>query len=80
MGEEAALGGGGGGGGAILSGTGLSCWDRDERVSNLLDTSREAVVSNNEVEKSNAISAGNRTFWHQTILAPRRFGPEMFWP
>ena len=47
MGEEAAL----GGGGPILSGTGLSGSDRDERVSNLLDTSREAVVSNNEVEK-----------------------------
>ena len=46
MGEEAAL-----GGGPILSGTGLSGSDRDERVSNLLDTSREAVVSNNEVEK-----------------------------
>ena len=30
----------------ILSGS-----ERDERVSNLLDTSREAVVSNNEVEK-----------------------------
>ena len=29
----------------------LSGSDRDERVSNLLDTSREAVVSNNEVEK-----------------------------
>ena len=52
MGEEAALGGGGGGGGgAILSSTGLSGSDWDERVSNLLDTSREAVVSNNEVEK-----------------------------
>ena len=38
MGEEAAW-----GGGAILSGTGLSGSDRDERVSNLLDTSREAV-------------------------------------
>ena len=35
----------------MLSGTGLSGSDRDERVSNLLDTSREAVVSNNEVEK-----------------------------
>ena len=34
-----------------MSGTGLSGLDRDERVSNLLDTSREAVVSNNEVEK-----------------------------
>ena len=44
-GEEAAL------GEPILSGTGLSGSDRDERVSNLLDTSREAVVSNNEVEK-----------------------------
>ena len=37
-------------GGPILSGTRLSGLDRDERVSNLLDTSREAVVSNNEVE------------------------------
>ena len=45
MGEEAAF------WGPILSGTGLSGSDRDERVSNLLDTSREAVVSNNEVEK-----------------------------
>ena len=45
MGEEAAL------GGPMLSGTGLSGSDRDERVSNLLDTSKEAVVSNNEVEK-----------------------------
>ena len=49
IGEEAAL--GGGGGGAILSGIGLSGSDRDERDSNLLDVSREAVVSNNEVEK-----------------------------
>ena len=44
IGEEAAL------GGPILSGIGLSGWDRDERDSNLLDISREAVVSNNEVE------------------------------
>ena len=44
MDEEAAL-------GPILSGTGLSGSDRDDRVSNLLDTSREAVVSNNDVEK-----------------------------
>ena len=50
IGEEAAL-GGGGGGGAILSGIGLSGSDRDERDSNLLDTSKEDVVSNNEVEK-----------------------------
>ena len=49
IGEEAAL--WGGGGGAILSGIGLSGSDRDERDSNLLDISREAVVSNNEVEK-----------------------------
>ena len=41
----------GGGGGAILSGIGLSGSDRDERDSNLSDISREAVVSNNEVEK-----------------------------
>ena len=46
MGEEAAL-----TGGAIWSGTGLSGLDRDDRVSNLLDTSREASVSNNDVEK-----------------------------
>ena len=45
IGEEAAL------GGPILSGIGLSGSDRDERDSNLLDISREAVVSNNEVEK-----------------------------
>ena len=38
-------------GGPILSGIGLSGSDRDERDSNLLDISREAVVSNNEVEK-----------------------------
>ena len=37
--------------GPILSGIGLSGSDRDERVSNLLDISKEAVVSNNEVEK-----------------------------
>ena len=37
--------------GAIWSGTGLSGSDRDNRVSNLLDTSREASVSNNDVEK-----------------------------
>ena len=42
IGEEAAL------GGPILSGIGLSGSDRDERDSNLLDISREAVVSNNE--------------------------------
>ena len=47
IGEEAAL----GGGGAILSGIGLSGSDRDERDSNMLDTSKEDVVSNNEVEK-----------------------------
>ena len=45
MGEEAAL------EGLILSGTGLSGSDRDDRVSNLIDTSREAVVSNKDVEK-----------------------------
>ena len=45
MGEEAAL------GGPIWSGTGLSGSDKDDRVSNLLDTSREASVSNNDVEK-----------------------------
>ena len=48
MGEEAAL---GGGEGAIWSGTGRSGSDKDDRVSNLLDTSREASVSNNDVEK-----------------------------
>ena len=47
MGEEAAL----GGGGAMLSGTGLSGSDRDDNVSNRLDTSKEAVVSNKDVEK-----------------------------
>ena len=60
MGEEAAL-----GGGAILSGTGLSGSDRDERVSNLLDTSREAVVSNNEVEK---FGIPHRTHSHAMLL------------
>ena len=44
IGEEAALGGGGGGQYCLVS-------DRDERDSNLLDTSKEDVVSNNEVEK-----------------------------
>ena len=33
------------------TGIGLSGSDRDERDSNLLDTSKEDVVSNNEVEK-----------------------------
>ena len=47
MGEEAAL----GGGGAMLSGTGLSGSNRDDKVSNRLDTSKEAVVSNKDVEK-----------------------------
>ena len=42
IGEEAAM-----GGGALLSGIRLSGSDRDERDSNLLDTSKEAVVSNN---------------------------------
>ena len=46
MGEEAAL----GGRGPKLSGTGLSGSDRDDNVSNLMDTSREAVVSNKDVE------------------------------
>ena len=46
MGEEAAL-----GGGAMLSGIGLSGSDRVDRVSKRLDTSREAEVSNNDVEK-----------------------------
>ena len=45
MGEEAAL------GGSMLSGTGLSGSDRDDKVSNRLDTSKEAVVSNKDVEK-----------------------------
>ena len=40
-----------GGGGAMLSGTGLSCSDKVDRVSNLLDISREAEVSNRDVEK-----------------------------
>ena len=46
LGEEAAL------GGPISSGTTLSGSDRDERVSNLLCVSREAEVSNKDVEKS----------------------------
>ena len=41
----------------MLSGTGLSGSDRDDKVSNRLDTSKEAVVSNKDVEKS-----------HQTCL------------
>ena len=36
--------------GSILSGIGLSGSDRDVRVSNLLDTCKVAVVSNNDVE------------------------------
>ena len=44
MGEEVAW-------GAMLSGTGLSGWERDDKVSNRLDTSKEAVVSNKDVEK-----------------------------
>ena len=35
----------------MLSGTGLSGSDRDDKVSNRLDTSKEAVVSNKDVEK-----------------------------
>ena len=35
--------------GAMLSGTGLSGSDRDDKVSNRLDTSKEAVVSNKDV-------------------------------
>ena len=49
MGEDTAL--GGGGGGAMLSATGLSGSDRDDKVSNRLDTYKEAVVSNKDVEK-----------------------------
>ena len=45
-GEEAAFGGGG-----VLSGTRLSGSDRDDEVSNRLDTSKEAVVSNKDMEK-----------------------------
>ena len=37
--------------GPMLSGTGLSGSDRDDKVSNQLDTSKEAVVSNKIVEK-----------------------------
>ena len=44
MGEEAAL-------GANMVWYRTSGSDRDDRVSNLLDTSREAAVSNNGVEK-----------------------------
>ena len=46
MGEEAAL-----GEGTMLSGTGLSGSDRYDNDSNLKDTSREAVISNKDVEK-----------------------------
>ena len=35
----------------MLSGTALSCSDKVDRVSNLLDISREAEVSNKDVEK-----------------------------
>ena len=49
----------GGGGGSILSGIGLSGSDRDERDSNLLDTSKEDVVSNNEVEKFGTDTSGS---------------------
>ena len=35
----------------MLSGTGLSGSDKVDRVSNLLDISREAEVSNKDVEK-----------------------------
>ena len=34
----------------MLSGTGLSGSDRDDKVSNRLDTSKEAVVSNKVAE------------------------------
>ena len=37
--------------GPMLSGTGLSGSDRDDKVSKRLDTSKEAVVSNKDVEK-----------------------------
>ena len=40
-----------GGGGAMLSCTGLLGSDRDDKVSYRLDTSKEAVVSNKDVEK-----------------------------
>ena len=49
MGEEAAL----WGGGAMLSGTGLSGSDKDDKVSNRLDTSKEAVVSNKDNNRFN---------------------------
>ena len=35
----------------MMSGTRLSGSDRDDKVSNRLDTSKEAVVSNKDVEK-----------------------------
>ena len=37
--------------GPMLSGTGLSGSDRDDKVLNRLDTSKEAVVSNKDVGK-----------------------------
>ena len=37
--------------GPMLSGTGLSGSDRNDKVSNRLDTSKEAVVSNKDVKK-----------------------------
>ena len=37
--------------GPKLSSTGLSGSERDDNVSNLLDTSRKAVISNKDVEK-----------------------------
>ena len=46
MGEEAAL-----RGGAMLYGTDLSGSDRDDKVSNRLDTSSKAVVAKRDVEK-----------------------------
>ena len=45
------VGGGGGGVGAMISGIGLSGSDSKDKESNLLWVSREAVVSNNDVEK-----------------------------
>ena len=46
IGDEAA-----GGGGAIIFGIGLSGSDSEDKESNLLWVSREAVVSNKHVEK-----------------------------
>ena len=45
----------------MLSVTGLSGSDRDDKVSNRLDTSKEAVVSNKDVEKLGILSPKTTT-------------------